>query len=94
MSELKYTDVMKPEDISVAHLWTHFAAMVVPLGASAGQREDMRRSFYAGFLECFKIVTDVSTELPEQRAAQVLERIDAEVKAFYEEMDGGKKLGR
>lgn len=83
---LKYTDVMKPDDISIAHCWLQFAGLVVPPNASASQREDMRRCFVAGFTECFKITQDVSTTLTQAEAAGVLDRLNAEALAFYEEM--------
>jgi hypothetical protein len=85
-AELKYTDVMRPEDINIAHLWVIFAGAVLPVGASQGQREDMRRAFYAGFVECFKIFTDIASSLPEVHATQVLDGINREAKAFFEEM--------
>lgn len=83
---LKYTDVMKPEDINIAHLWVLFAGAVLPADASPGQREDMRRAFYAGFVECFKIFTDLATTLGEEHAATVLGGLQKEARAFFEEM--------
>ncbi len=84
MTDLKYTDVMKPKDLSIAHLWTHFAFMVLPINAPKSQREEMRKAFYAGFVECFKIVVDMSTELPEAEAAKVLDRLRKESHEFFE----------
>lgn len=83
---LSYTDVMKPDDISIAHLWLLFAGAVLPADATAGQREDMRRAFFAGFVECFKIFTDVSSALPEADACRVLDGINKEAHAFFDEM--------
>lgn len=83
---LKYTDVMKAEDINIAHLWTQFAGIVIPADAPAVQREEMRRAFYAGFVECFKITIDISTTLPEADAARVLDGLNKESRAFFEEM--------
>lgn len=85
-SGLKYTDVMKPEDISIAKLWLVFAGAVLPANASELQRVEMRKAFYAGFVECFKIVTDLSDVLPEDQAVQVLDRLHKESAAFFEEM--------
>lgn len=83
---LKYTDVMKPEDINIAHLWTQFAGAVLPAGAPAIQREEMRKAFYAGFFEYFKISNDMSTELTEEQAVKVLERLGKEASDFFEKM--------
>jgi hypothetical protein len=81
-----YFDVIKPEDLSIAHLWTHFAGVVLPLGASDGQRQDMRKAFYAGFIECFKIVNDASTKFEELHAAQILEKLSDEGHEFFNQI--------
>jgi len=86
MANLKYTDVMKPEDISIANLWTVFAGAVMDAGAPQIQRDEMRKSFYAGFTECFKIMVDLSDGLTEAEAAQTLERLSGESRAFFETM--------
>lgn len=83
---LKYTDVMKPEDINIAHLWTVFAGAVLDAGAPQIQRDEMRKSFYAGFVECFKIMTDLSDVLSEDEACKVLDGLNKEARAFYETM--------
>lgn len=82
---LSYLDVMKPEDISIANCWTNFAGFVLPSDASAVQREEMRKAFFAGFCECFKMYFDV-TALPEREAVATLDRIKKESDAFFEAM--------
>jgi len=86
MANLKYTDVMKPEDISIANLWTVFAGAVMDAGAPQMQRDEMRKSFYAGFVECFKIITDLSDVMTEAEAVKTLERLKNESHAFFETM--------
>lgn len=81
-----YLDLMKPEDISIAHCWTLYAGYVLPAGASAAQREDMRCAFYAGFHECFKVMNDLTDGLSEEQVARVLDGIYKEGRAFFEEM--------
>ncbi len=83
MTQKNYLDVIKPEDLSIAHLWTHFAGLVLP-GAPAIQRAEMRKAFYAGFIECFKITDDVAVRLTEEQACVVLARINAEGTEFFE----------
>ena len=80
-----YTDVMKPEDISVAAIWATFAGLVIPT-APAYQREAMREAFYAGFTECFKIINDLSVELPEGKAANTLAKISREANEYVDTM--------
>ena len=85
LSRLNYAHVMKPEDINIAHLWTVFAGLVLSPGAPTLQRQEMRRAFYAGFVECFKITVDLSTALPEADACRVLDGLSKEANAFVEE---------
>jgi hypothetical protein len=82
---MKYTDVMKPEDISIGHCWNTFAGLVLS-GVSDIQRSEMRKAFYAGFSEGFKIMVDVSSELTEEQAVQVLDRLNAESNEFVMKM--------
>lgn len=82
----KYTDVIKPVDFSVALLWTNIAPFLLPADASDRQREDVKRAFYAGFTEGFKVLNDYATELDERSAVAFLTKIDAECKEFYELM--------
>lgn len=84
----RYTQLMRAEDISVANLWTTFAMFVCTPEMSAAQREEMRLCFYAGFLEAFKVINDVSHDLPEERAAIVLANIDKENHEFLHQMVG------
>lgn len=83
MSALKYTDIMKPEDISIAHCWTTFAGLVLS-GVSDIQRSEMRKAFYAGFTECFKIHIDISTTLSETEAVATLSRLNDEANEFVD----------
>jgi hypothetical protein len=83
---LKYTDVMKPDDINVAHLWVLFAGAVLPADAPALQRTEMQKAFYAGFFESFKIFVDISSTLSEPQAVKVLDRLNKESKEFFEKM--------
>ncbi len=84
-TDLKYTDVMRPEDISIAHCWTMFAGAVMEPGAPAIQRIEMRRAFYAGFSEAFKIMVDLSGELTEKQATAILDGLHKETLTFFEQ---------
>ena len=84
--DLKYTDIMKPEDISIAYLWTIFAGAVLSPSASQVQRDEMRKSFYAGFVECFKIMDDLSNALPEEESLRAMDRLNNEARDFYKEI--------
>ncbi len=80
----KYTEVMKPEDISLALCWELYRRQVVQADAGEEQVEDTRMAFYAGFSECFKIMCDLTEDLTEDHAAATLSRISDESRAFFE----------
>jgi hypothetical protein len=81
-----WPDIVKPEDMSIAYLWTNFAGYVLPPEAPPVQREEMRKAFFAGFTECFKVMNDYATGLPEAQAVGLLDRLNAEALAFYKRM--------
>jgi hypothetical protein len=82
----KYTDLMKPEQITIETCWKVFAHAIFKGQATVGriQFEEMKKAFYGGFSECFKIINDVSEALPEEQAYQVLDRLTREGNAFVE----------
>ena len=86
---LKYTDLMKPEDISIAHCWNTFAGVVLS-GVPDIQRSEMRKAFYAGFSEGFKIMVDLSSELTEEQAVAALDRLSKESNEFVQGMLEGR----
>ena len=77
---------VKPADMSIAFLWTNFAGLVLPAETPDLQREEMRKAFFAGFLECFHVVNDYATTLPEKDAVAVLSRLNDEGRAFFEKL--------
>ena len=93
MSKLSYTKLMKPEEISVDKIWTLFKIAVIPKDASTLQVLEMKKSFFAGFIECFKVMSDVSTDLDEKDACGVLSRINLEAHEFFEQMMREAGLG-
>lgn len=85
--DLKYTDLMKPEEISIERCWKVFAAEIFkgrPI--SQTQHDEMKKAFYGGFSECFKIMSDVSEALPEDKACAVLDRLTREGNEYVERM--------
>jgi hypothetical protein len=82
----KYKDFFDPKDISIAQLWTIFAGAVLPADASPVQRQEMRKAFYAGFIEAFRIMTEFSADLPQDEAMSVLDRLNVESLDFVKGM--------
>ena len=80
----KYTDFFDPKDISIARCWAVVAvALFKDNPVSKVQHDEMRKTFYIGFTECFKIMTDLAGDLSEEEAANVLKRISDEASAFH-----------
>lgn len=73
---------MRPEDIRIDSFWTEFAAAIGLSGVSQVQRQEMRKSFYAGFSQCFTLMRLISQSLTEEHAAKVLEGINDEAAEF------------
>ena len=89
-SIVKYTDFMKPEDISIENCWKVIAgALFKNENVSQVQHDEMRRTFYMGFTECFKIMNDLADVMSEAGAADILSKINDEATAFH-----AKEIGK
>jgi len=87
--EIKWTDPMKPEAVTIGFCWDTFAHFTMPtVPKDTVQYKEMRKAFYAGFVECFKIMNDLSlsTELTEDQACTVLSKISNEGNQFFDEL--------
>jgi hypothetical protein len=82
----EWTDYVKPQDMGIAFLWANFAGFVLPADASETQRNEMRKAYYAGFFECFKVMNDYAVRLPEDEAAKLFERLCEENEQFFNKM--------
>lgn len=83
--EFNYLDIFKPEQLTVAAIWEVVEKMIFQnMQPSEVQRTEMRRAFYIGFTENFKLMNDVSDRLTEDQACDVLNRINKELMAFHE----------
>lgn len=87
------------DDLTVALLWTQFAGQVVHPEAGAGQRRDMRASFYAGFMDCLLTLRDIRNSLPgdDKTTLEIISRLYAEAAAHFEALanqQSGEEVGR
>lgn len=85
MSNMNYLDLFEPKQIAVRKIWEVVSALIFK-GAqpSQVQHDEMRRAFYIGFTECFKVMNDVSEKLTEDQACDVLTRINEELRKFHD----------
>jgi len=64
--------------------WIQFAERILPEHASAVQRQEMRRAFYAGAMMLLMDLAELGDEdVSEDAGAEVLEATRREVEAFY-----------
>jgi hypothetical protein len=82
--QISYADLFKPGEFRIEKLWILFSCAVLPDDVAAVQHDDMRKAFYAGFLECFKVMTDYASDLSEEDACKVLSSIADQVEEFLD----------
>lgn len=86
---INYLDLFAPEDIHIEKLWFVISkAMYKGQEVTQLQHDEMRKAFYIGFTECFKIMADLSDRLSEDQAAAVLSRLSDEARAFHDKEIG------
>ncbi len=83
---LEYPEIFDPKTFKVEHMWLMYARAVLPRHVSQIQHDETRNAFYAGFLECFKMMSEFSSELEEDDACILFNRLSKEANEFFEEM--------
>ena len=83
---IAYDEIFDPQTYTIAISWRMFAATVLPLGCSKVQTDETKKAFYAGFLECFKVMVDYSSALEEDEASHLFTRLTEEGNDFFQEM--------
>jgi hypothetical protein len=76
----------------MAEQWDKFARAVLPADVSVVQRREMRRAFYAGAESIlFRVIEAFAPEdEPTAEDLQIMEDLDAELKAFAKAVKDGK----
>jgi hypothetical protein len=75
---------------TAAQEWEEFWKAVAPPRASAIQKQEMRRAFYAGIYCMLQTCKALGHEdVPEDDGVEVLEKLQEELEAFYELMKKG-----
>lgn len=73
--------VVPPKEFTLKKVWNlFFNQVLVPGGVKPGsiQAEEMEKAYYAGFLECFSVMSDYSATLSEDDACELFEKIREE----------------
>lgn len=76
----------------MAEQWDSFARQIIPPGAPAVQRQEMRRAFYAGAQAIlYGILTNLAPEHdPTPEDLQALENVAEELRAFAKHVKEGR----
>ena len=70
-----------------ASKWESFAAATIAQDASAVQKDEMRKAFYAGFVSCLNICS-AAAFMSDDGAVAVLEGLHQEMRAFGADLAG------
>jgi hypothetical protein len=77
---------------TIADRWTEFGARVLPQNAHATQRQEMRRSFYAGFFEALVACSEMADESGDNDdvGATMMHSLHDECLRFAQDVDAGR----
>ena len=76
---------------TIADQWADFERLVMPQGASALQRQEMRRAFYAGFQASLTVGVEIAAaDLSDEAGAAVLQGLHEECQSFCAEIAAGR----
>lgn len=71
-----WNDILKPEEVSIERMWLLFASIVLKdIDKNSVQYSEMRKAYFAGFTECFKIMTDYATNIEENKTIELFSRL-------------------
>ena len=76
VSKISYTDFIDPKHISIENMWKlYVATSLVGKTYSRDQYQELQTAFCIGFIESFKLLTDIAAELPEDQACDMFSKI-------------------
>lgn len=85
-ADISWTDLFKAKQLTIEKLWTltaniFFAGKQIP----KIQHDKMRKAYYAGFAECFKVMSDFAGNLPEDQACDFFSQLSLEIDKFIDQ---------
>ena len=85
---LNWADLFKdPTKISVEMTWKIYSGHIFNnKNISATQYSETKQAYYVGFSECFRMMTDLSTKLPESQAGSILSKLSRECNTYVESL--------
>ncbi len=88
-----YDQLFDPNTFTVETMWKMYRMLILPVDVSKVQHDETKKAFYAGFLECFKVMSDYAGNLEEDEACKLFDRLGKEGIDFYEKMVHEHGLG-
>lgn len=73
--------------------WNSYAEHVLPSGASAVQKQETRRAFYAGAGLLFEALSNAvgPDDVSEDAGMDIMQSVDDEIRAFIRDVGHGRK---
>lgn len=85
-AKISYADIFKPGEFKIEALWRTIVKKVLPEQISQIQHDEMRKAFYMGFTEAFRVLTDYAGDLPEEKACQMFGDIAQQLNDFADKV--------
>lgn len=74
---------------TVSAMWSEFNARVIPPEASAVQQSEMRKAFYAGFVQAICALNEIAVQNSEETACSMVDELFKECAQFFGVRSGG-----
>lgn len=83
-----WTDLIKdPSKLTVEMIWRLYAENIFKgKEVSAIQYKETKQAFFVGFSECFRIMTDFASNLPEEQACSLFSNLAKESNVFIDSL--------
>lgn len=79
VGQMNITGMIPPDQISIEAMWRIYAGVTFgqkEIGAT--QYQETKKAFVIGFMECFKIMSDVASGMSEEKACAFFSRLAKE----------------
>jgi len=93
--KMSWVELVKdPTTITISVLWEMYARNIFTnVEVSSAQYSETKQAFYVGFSECFKLMSDIAGDLPEDKACEMFSRIAVESNTFLNSLIARKIHG-
>jgi len=87
MSDISWAKLLDENRLSVETLWQLTANIIFDgKEISQTQHDQMRKAYFMGFSECFKVMTDFASDLSEDKACDFFSKIGLELNKFVDDV--------